>query len=569
MKTSRTNLAALAVLFAGAALFSAPGAARGDSIVNSKHNLSASGPGTVKALSETRICIFCHTPHNAAPVPYLWNRDETPFNYDIYESSTLKASLEQPSGNSKLCLSCHDGTVALGLLRSEPEPVAFAGGVTVMPEGPANLGTDLRDDHPVSFSYDGLLVSKNPELADPAGLVGPVRLDEDRQLQCTSCHDPHDDQYGKFLVVDNAYSALCTTCHQKTGWSTSSHATSTRSWNGAPPDPWPHTDHTQVDRNGCENCHRPHSAGHPARILNTQPEEANCLPCHNGNVAQKDIESELLKTSSHPVASTTGVHDPTENTVTGPRHVECADCHNPHVVAAGSAPAPLVSPRLKGVRGIDSSGNPVEESLYQYQVCYKCHADGADKPAPAIPRLFPEPNLRLRFDPANASFHPVESAGNNPNVPSLVSPYTTSSIIKCTGCHNNDNGPGAGSVGPRGPHGSDNDFLLERRLVTESPNSYSRWDYALCFKCHSETSILNDESFEKHKKHVEGEDAPCTVCHDPHGVSANTHLVNFDRRVVSASPKTGLLMFEDLGAFRGRCYLLCHGEDHDPEEYEP
>ncbi|HVT83233.1 MAG TPA: hypothetical protein VHM90_21520, partial [Phycisphaerae bacterium] len=44
------------------------------SIVNSPHNLSASGPGTVKAAGESQVCIFCHTPHNATPVKPLWNR---------------------------------------------------------------------------------------------------------------------------------------------------------------------------------------------------------------------------------------------------------------------------------------------------------------------------------------------------------------------------------------------------------------------------------------------------------------------------------------------------------------
>ena len=28
-----------------------------------------------------------------------------------------------------------------------------------------------------------------------------------------------------------------------------------------------------------------------------------------------------------------------------------------------------------------------------------------------------------------------------------------------------------------------------------------------------------------------------------------------------------LLEFQDLGDERGRCYLNCHGEEHDPKEY--
>lgn len=570
MKTPRTVwIVCIKALFMSAVLATAASQVYADSIVNSKHNLSLSGPGPVKALSESRICIFCHTPHNASPVSFLWNRDENFVSYDSYESSTLNASVGQPSGASKLCLSCHDGTVALGLVRSEPEPIDFSGGVTVMPEGEGLVGTDLRDDHPISFSYDGLLLIQNPELADPGTLGGSVRLDGNRQLQCTSCHDPHDNQFGKFLVTDNAYSALCTTCHKKTNWSSSSHATSSRFWNGVPPDPWPHSDYNQVDLNGCENCHRPHSAGHPARLLNAVAEEANCLPCHNGNVAQANIETELLKLTSHPVGSTTGAHDPTENTLTATRHVECTDCHNPHRAASGNSSAPFVTGPLQGVSGIDSSGSPVSQAQYQYEICFKCHADGSNIPAPTIPRQIPEPNLRLRFNPSNASYHPVEATGKNPSVPSLLSPYTTSSVIYCTACHNNNNGPGAGGIGPSGPHGSINEFLLERNLDTRDRSRESPQTYALCYKCHDRQSILNNESFKRHKKHVEEEDAPCTVCHDPHGTSANTHLINFDISVVTPSKASGLLKFEDLGDRRGRCYLTCHGEDHDPEEYKP
>ena len=46
----------------------------------------------------------------------------------------------------------------------------------------------------------------------------------------------------------------------------------------------------------------------------------------------------------------------------------------------------------------------------------------------------------------------------------------------------------------------------------------------------------------------------------------HSHLINFDRRVVFPS-SSGRLEFEDLGRLRGRCFLQCHGKDHDPLEY--
>ena len=82
---------------------------RGSSgVATTKHNLSASGPGQIKVAGETEICKFCHTPHSANPIAPLWNRDDPGAYYQTYESSTLTASVDQPSGSSRLCLSCHD-----------------------------------------------------------------------------------------------------------------------------------------------------------------------------------------------------------------------------------------------------------------------------------------------------------------------------------------------------------------------------------------------------------------------------------------------------------------------------
>ena len=110
-------------------------AASGGNIRFSKHNLSVGGPGEIKAVSESQICIFCHTPHNARrDIPYLWNRRDQTVSYIPYQSSTLFARVGQPTGASKLCLSCHDGTIALGAIVSESEEIRFQGGIRFMPE---------------------------------------------------------------------------------------------------------------------------------------------------------------------------------------------------------------------------------------------------------------------------------------------------------------------------------------------------------------------------------------------------------------------------------------------------
>ena len=88
-------------------------------------------------------------------------------------------------------------------------------------------------------------------------------------------------------------------------------------------------------------------------------------------------------------------------------------------------------------------------SQYEYEVCYRCHADSPDKPGSPTVRQIAQNNVSLEFDLGNPSFHPVEGAGVNPNVPSLISPLTVSSKIYCSDCHASD-----GTNSPAGPHGS-------------------------------------------------------------------------------------------------------------------
>ena len=119
-------------------------------ISSSVHNMSFNGPGTVKASSsaETEICIFCHTPHAASPVTPLWNTRKTAATFALYASSTLDAVPGQPDGSSTLCLSCHDGTIALGNVLSRTQPIGFTGALS---GNKVFNNLDLSDDHPISF----------------------------------------------------------------------------------------------------------------------------------------------------------------------------------------------------------------------------------------------------------------------------------------------------------------------------------------------------------------------------------------------------------------------------------
>ena len=546
--------------------------ALGLDVRSTKHNLSISGPGSLTASTESRICIFCHIPHQKdSATRFLWNRSDPANPYIPYFSSTLKADVGQPTGASRMCLSCHDGTIALGAVASTPTEIPLKGGIRFMPyDSVSNLGTDLSDDHPVSFVYDEMLSLDNRQLREPSTLPPQVKL-EDNQLQCTACHDPHHNPYGNFLVMENTSSALCRACHEMTDWLNSSHARSTTSLNRTG-GLWSNTDNATVGENGCENCHTPHSAGGRERLLLFAYEEDNCLDCHDGSVASSNIAFEVTKPYGHKVQDYTGVHDAAEDFTFGwvEKHAECGDCHNPH--QANGDPSPgggLVSGANTGVPGVSVAGQAVASARYLYEICFKCHGDTGNNVVSTISvtRQINNLDLRAAFDPVSPSFHPVASPGKNPNVPSLLPPYTVNSVISCTDCHGNSD-----RLGPRGVHGSDIQHILIERYVTDDNTPESPSSYALCYKCHSRSILLSDTSFE-HRKHIVDEQAPCSACHAPHGIGAmqgdplhNSNLINFDLGIVSVTGN-GRLEYEDQGILRGQCFLTCHGKLHNPATY--
>jgi predicted CXXCH cytochrome family protein len=200
---------ALMLLCSG--LFVAWGSAQ--TIVGSAHDFSDDAWNTTG-----QICIVCHTPHNAdstitnAP---LWNHETTVATFTTYTSATMNATTGQPDASSKLCLSCHDGTVAVDNFGDQTGGTHFI-------TGNALVGTDLNNDHPISFVYDAALASADGGLYDPtntnSGLGGTISDDMliDNQVQCASCHDVHNGSgVANLLRKSNAASALCLTCHNK------------------------------------------------------------------------------------------------------------------------------------------------------------------------------------------------------------------------------------------------------------------------------------------------------------------------------------------------------------------
>ncbi len=548
-----------------------PNATAQERVVETLHNLSTSGPGEIRAESEEQVCIFCHAPHSTSGSTPLWNRDFSVTNYTIYESSTFDAAPGQPTGSSKLCLSCHDGTIALGRVLSRADRIRMTSG-DFIPAGLTNLGTDLSDDHPVSFYYTAGLAASDQQLRYPNTLPPDVKLDPSGQLQCTACHDPHHNKYRMFLTVSDLFGALCTACHDMDGWSSGAHKAATQAVSGTAMDAWPFD---TVAENACRGCHRPHTAGGRERLLLFENEEENCLGCHNGRVAQFDMRSELDKFSAHDPRLYTGIHDPMETLGGAQPHVECSDCHNPHAAAASSDQDYIpIGATMRGVWGISSGGSRIEEAQFEYEVCYRCHGDAPVSISGRIARQADQPNLRLKFSPNAPSFHPLVVASPSSDTVSLDPAIPSGTLIRCSDCHNNDVGPRAGGAGPDGPHGSVYDFLLERNYTVRDDTPESDYDYALCYKCHRRASILSNESFPEHARHLQIADAPCSACHDPHGISAvagggsdHTHLINFDVTIVRPLTTTGRMEFRDLGRFAGSCSHICHGRTHDNQVY--
>ena len=565
----RSSVARALQITLAACLIVCPQAHAQQRVAETVHNLSVTGRGPVRAMSEAQVCLFCHAPHNTAGASALWNRGQPVSSYKIYESSTLDANPGQPTGSSKLCLSCHDGTIALGNVLSRREKIRMAGG-DFIPAGLANLGTDLSDDHPVSFKYTSGLAASDQQLSAPHILPDHIKLDSEGRMQCTSCHDPHKNTYGNFLVSDDAFGQLCRSCHTMNGWSASSHRTSNATVSGSINEDWPHP---TVAANACRACHRSHGAQGKQRLLTHEREEENCLNCHDGSVARTNIRAQLDKISAHDPRNYTGIHDPIEAAGGSQAHVECSDCHNPHAVASGgpmaSSSGSGVGATMRYVRGVNAGGGVTDIAQHEYEVCFRCHGDSAVSTRQSVSRQSQQRNLRLNFSPSSLSFHPVFTTSPSSDTVSLVPGLARGTIIKCTDCHNNDSGPRAGGTGPDGPHGSIYEGLLERNYTTRDNTNESHFEYAMCYKCHQRSSILSDTSFPEHRLHIVNERTPCSACHDPHGISStqasgsdHSHLINFDTRIVRPEPTTRRMEFRDHGRFAGSCTLTCHGAVH-------
>lgn len=218
-------------------------------ITGSAHDLSANNV-------TGELCGYCHVPHQLSGDnrTLLWNHSTTTAAaYNTYSSSTLNATLTaldqtnaaQLTGAafySLACLTCHDGATAPNVVyripmgfTGEGTPGSFGTAIPAI-TGPALIGTDLSNDHPVNFTYDAALAGADHGLFDPssgvtigsgiktvrstatwdtaAGIQDPVLFSG--TVQCATCHNPHNKTYDPFLRISNSGSALCLRCHSTT-----------------------------------------------------------------------------------------------------------------------------------------------------------------------------------------------------------------------------------------------------------------------------------------------------------------------------------------------------------------
>ena len=206
------------------------------------HNFAVQSWNTyVNAGLGGQICQPCHTPHNAqgsAPAmgAPLWNHQLTSAGFTLFSSINTTAGtmgVAAIDGTSKLCLSCHDGSIALGAFGGQTGGTAMGG----YDGGLANVGTDLSNDHPISIdytncvtnkwgglnattyvyytSYDAVAASYNYGTAGSSSSTVQGKLDANNKVQCTSCHGAHSNSKGYQLGMNNQGSLLCLVCHKK------------------------------------------------------------------------------------------------------------------------------------------------------------------------------------------------------------------------------------------------------------------------------------------------------------------------------------------------------------------
>lgn len=318
-----------------------------------------------------------------------------------------------------------------------------------------------------------------------------------------------------------------------------------------------HLDKSELPK-GCGSCHLGHGLQNTPMLPAARA--VFCFRCHGNTMAvqkvkaegrlapqvnTRDIQREFEKPYHHPIEKGCREGDSLTTQDPGaPRCVACVDCHNQHYASKNNKTA--------GITGINMRGVKIDTIASEYELCFKCHSYSANLPAD-------QTNKAELFNVSNPSYHPVITKGKNTDVPSLIHPLNISSVVKCTNCHNNND-----ALGPKGPHSSIYRHILTKNF-SDTDGAESLFQYELCYSCHRRSSILGNESFRFHNSHISQAGISCRSCHNPHGSTRYSHLIDFDMSVGLSS--SGRLNYIVLGPRTGQCFLTCHNKDHNPATY--
>jgi len=591
------------------------------------HNLSL--PSGASVYSQGSLgCTFCHAPHSGlGAISPLWNQTYSKSTYTPYNSTTyVEQGNTQPTlaVTSSLCLSCHDGTVAVGQSAAYG-PLPMVGSMN----GIDSFGTNLGGTHPFSLvlpmkdasNLVASLVSQG-KTADPTGAVKLIK----GNIECTSCHNPHvqatDKMAQDFLVRDSSNGQMCLACHDPNrvvqgqpnplaGWTGSIHQTATNQ-----PAANAHVgSYSTVGLNACTSCHMDHDSTSPARLLRpanppmpgTDTVTQDCVTCHNGGTllapAAPNVMAEIAKVG-HPLPAGANFHDAAEVPVlNNNRHATCVDCHSPHgsnQVVTFPVP-PAIRPSQANVTGISASDGVtvVLPAINQYENCLRCHGTSVGKQrlliygyAPTRLVSAPDPlNVIPEFSASATSSHPVTHDSLSPlPQPSLLTNMLNQNgtagrlmgvRILCSDCHNSDDNREFGGLGPNGPHGSVYSHILEHNYqfsqasvpggqVTNTfpnPDLSLNGPYGMCAKCHNLSNVVNNFSFTHHGNHISQDGFSCSTCHTAHGMGSvapgvsGERLVNFDINVVGQNNSAPI----SYSRASNTCVLTCHLTAHNAD----
>ena len=609
------GIAGLAILLSGAGLSAQM--MGGD--VMGVHNL---GPTSKSPIVGARpdSCSYCHAPHSGLNTG-LWNQKLTTQAYTTYSSDTQTNKTTQPllGSDSNQCLSCHDGTVAVGSTVAYGQVTTFGSmyssdvfGSNMQPSHPFSLVLPLKDNIDLVAT-----LAASGKSADPTGSIKLIN----GNIECTSCHNPHVQAIDKvsqnFLVMNSAGGQMCLACHDPTrtigsqvnpiaDWSTSAHALSTSQISPTAQ----LGSYSTVAADACISCHAVHNAASTSRLLRGQNEQ-DCISCHNGaNVSPMapyaNVFAEYASPKvGHPFPNTTNQHDAADAVLlNNNRHATCVDCHNAHgsEMVGVFPPPPLIRVSQKDIAGISSTDGVtvLTPAINQYENCLRCHGTSAGKQVQPIYGYFPvravsagDPlNLIPQFAVSATSSHPVMHGRSSPypqpslrgymlNLDGATQGRAMGTQILCTDCHNSDDNREFGGTGANGPHGSRWTHILERRyefnqaatpgqLISNlypNPDLSVNGPYAMCAKCHDLTNqIMQNTSWNQHSSHINA-GFTCSTCHTAHGMGAASgtitgeRLINFDVNVVAPN---GSLPISYTRA-TNTCVLVCHQTVHNAD----